>query len=51
MPFLDFVKSELPGDLNYIELDLSNPDFIHTPSKVNEFLGCVKSFFPERKFS
>ena len=51
MPFLDFVKSELPGNLKYIELDLSDPAFIRTPSKVDEFLGCVKSFFPERKFS
>ena len=50
MPFLDFVKSELPGDLNYIELDLSDPAFIHTPSRVDAFLANVKSYFPERKF-
>ena len=51
MPFLDFVKSEIPGDLNYIELDLSNPAFIHTPSMVDEFLDRVKAYFPERDFS
>ena len=51
MPFLDYVKSEIAGELNCIELDLSNPAFIHTPSMVDEFLGRVKSFFPDRKFS
>lgn len=49
-PFLDFVKSELSSDINYVELDLSNPEFIHTPSMIDEFLGRVKSFFPERNF-
>ena len=51
MPFLDFMKSELADDLNCIELDLSDPAFIHTPSMVDSFLANVKSYFPERKFS
>ena len=50
MPFLDFVKSELPGELNCIELDLADPAFIRTPSKVEAFLEQVKAFFPERDF-
>ena len=50
MPFLDFVKSQLNEKLNYIELDLSNPEFINTPSMVDEFLDRVKEFFPERNF-
>ena len=50
-PFLDFIKSELADDLNCIELDLSDPAFIHTPSMVDAFLANVKSYFPERKFS
>ena len=50
-PFLDFMKSELADDLNCIELDLSDPAFIHTPSMVDSFLANVKSYFPERKFS
>lgn len=50
VPFLDFVKSEMSGDLNYIELDLADPAFIHTPSRVDAFLEQVKSYFPERKF-
>ena len=48
MPFLDFMKNELQGEFNYIELDLSNPDFIHTPSMVDAFIDEVKKFFPER---
>ena len=50
IPFLDFVKSEIQGDFNYIELDLSDPKFIETPSMIDEFLNKVKSFFPERNF-
>ena len=50
MPFLDFVKSEISGELNCIELDLSDPAFIYTPSKTEAFLEQVKSYFPERKF-
>lgn len=48
MPFLDFVKSEIQGDFNYIELDLSDPEFINTPSAIDSFISEVKSFFPER---
>lgn len=48
MPFLDFMKNELQGEFNYIELDLSNPEFIHTPSMVDAFIDEVKKFFPER---
>ena len=48
MPFLDFMKNELQGEFNYIELDLTNPDFIHTPSMVDAFIDEVKKFFPER---
>ena len=50
MPFLDFVKNEMPGNFDILELDLSDPSFIHTPSKVNAFLDDVKKFFPERNF-
>ena len=50
MPFLDFVKSEFQSDVTFYELELSNPDFINTPSMVNKFLEDVKSYFPERKF-
>ena len=49
MPFLDFVKSELKGDINFLELELSDPKFIDTPSMVDEFLGHVAKHFPERK--
>ena len=49
MPFLDFVKSELQGDIDFIELELSDPKFISTPSMVNDFLGKVNEFFPDRK--
>lgn len=49
VPFLDFVKSEVQGDLNYLELDLSNPDFINTPSMVDAFIDDVRKFFPDRK--
>ncbi len=48
MPFLDFMKNELQGEFNYLELDLSNPDFIHTPAMVDAFIDEVKKFFPER---
>ena len=48
MPFLDFVKSELKGDINFLELELSDPKFIETPSAVNAFLGDVAKYFPER---
>ena len=47
-PFLDFMKTELQGEFNYIELDLSNPEFIRTPSMVDAFINEVKKFFPER---
>lgn len=47
-PFLDFMKSELQGEFNYLELDLSNPEFIHTPSMIDAFLEDVKKFFPDR---
>lgn len=50
VPFLDFVKSEINGELNYIELDLSDPSFIRTPDRVEKFLNDVKKFFPERNF-
>ena len=49
MPFLDFVKSELKGDINFLELELSDPAFIHTPSMVDDFLGQVSEYFPERR--
>ena len=49
MPFLDFVKSELQGDINFLELDLSDPKFIDTPSMTDEFLRNVQRFFPDRK--
>ncbi|MBQ7592974.1 MAG: deoxynucleoside kinase [Synergistaceae bacterium] len=48
MPFLDFMKNELQGEFNYLELDLSNPEFIHTPAMVDAFIDEVKKFFPER---
>ncbi len=50
-PFLDFAKSEMPGEFEILELDLSDPSFINTPSKVNKFLEDVKKFFPERNFA
>lgn len=50
MPFLEFVRSEIHGELNYLELDLSNPEFINTPSMIDKFLVDVKKFFPRRKF-
>lgn len=49
MPFLDFLKSELPGDIDFIELNLSDPKFITTPSMVDDFLGQVARYFPERR--
>ena len=48
MPFLDFVKSELHNDITFYELELSNPEFINTPSLVDSFIEDVKTFFPER---
>ena len=48
MPFLDFVKSEIQGDFNFLELDLSDPKFIETPSMIEKFINDVKKFFPER---
>lgn len=50
-PFLDFVKNEMPGNFDILELDLSDPTFINTPSKINAFLDDVKKFFPERNFN
>lgn len=49
MPFLDLVKSELQGDIDFLELDLSDPKFIDTPSMTDEFLRNVQQFFPDRK--
>ena len=46
-PFIDFVKSEVDIP-NFLALDLSDPQFIHTPSRVEQFLDEVKAFFPER---
>ena len=48
LPFIDFVKSEVQGDLNYIELDLSNPEFINTPSMIDAFINDVRKFFPDK---
>ena len=48
MPFLDFVKSETSGDLNCLELDLSNPEFINTPSMIDAFINDVRKYFPDR---
>ncbi|MDR1741825.1 MAG: deoxynucleoside kinase [Synergistaceae bacterium] len=47
-PFLDFVKSEIDIP-NFLILDLSDPEFINTPSKVEKFLEDVGRFFPGRK--
>jgi len=47
VPFLEFVKSEMDIP-NVLVLDLSDPQFIHTPSRVDSFLNDVKKFFPER---
>ncbi len=47
-PFLDFVKNEMPGNFQVLELDLSDPEFINTPERVDAFLNDVKKFFPER---
>ena len=47
VPFLDFVKSEVDIP-NFLVLDLSDPQFINTPSRVDSFLGDVKAFFPEK---
>ena len=48
MPFLDFVKSELHDDVTFYELELSDPSFINTPSKIDAFLEDIHSYFPER---
>lgn len=47
VPFLDFVKSEVDIP-NHLVLDLGDPQFIHTPSRVDSFLNDVKAFFPEK---
>jgi len=47
LPFPDFVKSEMDIS-DFLILDLADPQFIHTPSRVDRFLSDVKSFFPER---
>ena len=49
MPFLDLVKSELQGDIDFLELELSDPAFIDTPSMVDAFLEDVRHYFPDRK--
>ncbi|MDR3231871.1 MAG: deoxynucleoside kinase [Synergistaceae bacterium] len=46
-PFIDFVKSEVDIP-NFLVLDLSDPNFIHTPDRVEHFLREVAAFFPER---
>ena len=46
-PFIDFVKMEMDIP-NFLVLDLSDPSFIHTPERVEHFLGEVRSFFPDR---
>jgi deoxyadenosine/deoxycytidine kinase len=46
-PFIEFVKSEIDIP-NFIVLDLSDPRFIHTPSRVERFLSEVRAFFPDR---
>jgi len=47
VPFLEFVKSETDIP-NYMVLDLSDPQFIKTPSRVDSFVNDVKAFFPEK---
>jgi len=47
IPFLDFVKSEVDIP-NHMVFDLSDPQFIHTPSLVDSFINDVKAFFPEK---
>lgn len=49
MPFLDFVKSELSGDIDFLELELSDPKFIDTPSMTDAFIADVAKYFPERR--
>ena len=46
-PFIDFVKMEMDIP-NFLVLDLSDPNFIHTPERVDRFLEEVRSFFPDR---
>jgi deoxyadenosine/deoxycytidine kinase len=46
-PFINFVKSEMEIP-NFLVLDLSDPQFIHTPSRVDHFLNEVKAFFPDK---
>ena len=47
IPFIDFVQSEahIP---NYMVLDLSDPQFVNTPSRIDSFVSDVKAFFPEK---
>jgi deoxyadenosine/deoxycytidine kinase len=47
VPFLDFVKSEMEIP-NCLILDLADPQFIYTPSRVDRFIDDVKAFFPEK---
>ncbi len=49
LPFTEFVKNEMPGNPEYLELDLSNPEFIHTPEMINKFIDDVKKHFPDKK--
>ena len=46
-PFIDFVKMEMEIP-NFLVLDLSDPNFIRTPERVDRFLDEVRAFFPER---
>lgn len=45
IPFPEFVKSEMDIP-NYMVLDLSDPRFISTPSRVDSFVNDVRAFFP-----
>ena len=47
IPFVEFVKSEIDIP-NLLVLDLEDPQFIRTPSRVDGFLSDVKAFFPEK---
>ena len=47
IPFVEFVKSEIDIP-NLLVLDLEDPQFIHTPSRIDGFLSDVKAFFPEK---
>ncbi len=48
VPFMDFVKNEMPGKCEILELDLANPEFIRTPAMIEKFIGDVKKFFPDK---